>query len=147
MPTVYLSVSYSCGLAVAAASTSGPVGIDIEQPHRTIFDGFDEVALHPSERSRLTAMPLAARTGAKAKAWVGKEAFLKCAGRGLHYPPTSVELYWNGPIAHLLSWPPSVNNFVAYYPRLGIIALDCPNGVMGALAIASGDRDLQVLAI
>ena len=78
---VHVSLSRAPGLALAAVSTAGPVGVDVEQAGRAAFPGFEDVALHPQEGSREPTLT-----------WVRKEALLKATGWGLAVDPRRVRL-------------------------------------------------------
>ena len=92
----YVSVSHSGDLHVIARSSAGPVGVDTEAADSARFDGFDEVALHPRERSHTASE--------RATTWVRKEALLKATGDGLTIDPRLIRL--SGPEAEpvLLEW-------------------------------------------
>jgi len=66
---VHVSLSRTPGLVVAAVSTAGPVGVDVEVAGSARFSGFEDVAGHPEEHAREP-------TGT----WVRKEAALKATG-------------------------------------------------------------------
>ena len=87
---MHVSLSRTPGLVVAAVSTAGPVGVDVEEVGRAAFPGFDDVAAHPQEGS-----------GDPTVSWVRKEAVLKATGWGLAIDPRGVRLD-DGP--RLLSW-------------------------------------------
>ncbi len=78
---VHLSLSRAPGVALAAVSTTGPVGVDIERAGRARFPGFEEVALHPQERC-----------SEPTQTWVRKEALLKATGWGLALDPRQVRI-------------------------------------------------------
>ncbi|HSP79011.1 MAG TPA: 4'-phosphopantetheinyl transferase superfamily protein, partial [Myxococcaceae bacterium] len=79
-----LSLSHCAGLAVAALSPGGPLGVDLE---RTVeaSPAFLEEAFAPGEREGYLA-PCASRMDATTAAWAMKEAVLKVWGVGLRAP-------------------------------------------------------------
>ncbi|GAB3871922.1 4'-phosphopantetheinyl transferase family protein [Terrabacter terrigena] len=84
-PALHLSLSRTPTLVALAVSRSGPVGVDVERRDATSFEGFDEVALHPEERTPARAAPEDGVT-----AWVRKEAALKALGVGLRVDPARI---------------------------------------------------------
>jgi 4'-phosphopantetheinyl transferase len=93
---VALSLSRADGWTLLAAVTApGPelrLGVDVEDPARTGFDGFTGVALTAAEKrtvGHLTGSPLLA---ARARLWARKEAWLKMNGDGLRTAPASVDV-------------------------------------------------------
>lgn len=83
----YTSLSHADGLIALAATTSGPVGVDIEPAARACV--MEEIAgrvLQPGEAAELSALPEPVRGKALLELWVRKEAVLKAAGVGLAVP-------------------------------------------------------------
>ena len=78
---LHLSLSRAPGLVVAAVSTAGPIGVDVEQAGSARFPGFEDVAVHPDEVS-----------GDPTLIWVRKEAALKATGWGLEVDPAQVRI-------------------------------------------------------
>lgn len=121
-----VSRSATEGLAVWAASTIGPIGVDV-QSRVTSLDGILlELALDPAERLWLEeqACPEAAFT----RLWSAKEAALKAFGVGLAWSPSAV------PVA-----PPTECWRTLNVPALGqvwLINLATPVMFKGALAVA-----------
>lgn len=76
---VHVSLGRAPGLALAAVSTAGPVGVDVERVGVAAFPGFDDVAVHPQEARRDPT-----------HTWVRKEALLKATGWGLAVDPRTV---------------------------------------------------------
>ena len=87
---VHLSLSRASGLVVAAVSTVGPVGVDVERAGSAGFAGFEDVAVHPRERGCEPTVT-----------WVRKEAALKATGWGLAIDPRDV---WIGDGPSVTSW-------------------------------------------
>jgi 4'-phosphopantetheinyl transferase len=71
-------------MSVAAITDAGPVGVDVEAEGAADFAGFEDVALHPSERATPPNDPT--------RVWVRKEALLKAYGLGLAVDPSEVGL-------------------------------------------------------
>jgi 4'-phosphopantetheinyl transferase len=89
---LFTSVSRAADVVVVAATHATSVGIDVEQCTRTTFAGFDEIALTALEKVAIAALPAAQRPGARAAAWVRKEALLKLPGIGLSREPSGVDV-------------------------------------------------------
>lgn len=91
-----LSLSRASGWTLLAAVTDpGPglgLGIDVEDPARTDFDGFDAVALAPAERLSLQRLPATGLLRGRARLWARKEAWLKMTGEGLRTAPDTVDV-------------------------------------------------------
>ncbi len=79
-----VSLSRSHEISVVALSSTGRVGIDVEQMAATSFDGFDEVALHRAEH--------AGNERERAVVWSRKESLLKALGAGLAVDPRAVQV-------------------------------------------------------
>ena len=113
---VHVSLARAPGLAVAAVSETGPVGVDVEPAGRACFPGFAEVALHPAE---VYDDPTAT--------WVRKEALVKATGWGLTVDLRRVRL---DPTPRLVAWEEEL-------PAPGpcrIRDLTLPTGYVGAVA-------------
>ena len=86
-----VSRSATEGLAAWAASTAGPIGVDV-QSHPVDDAPLDaallDAALHPGERRWLARQAHA--EAAFAQLWAGKEAVLKAFGVGLAWSPRDV---------------------------------------------------------
>lgn len=124
-----LSASHAGDVVVVAASTVGPVGIDVDLVAHTAFPGFDAVALAPRERDALDRVPSADRARWRARCWTRKEAVLKWTGLGLAVEPTAVEVpadgtpHARGPLSAELP------------PDLVVVGLQgLPPGYVGAVA-------------
>jgi 4'-phosphopantetheinyl transferase len=87
-----VSLSHTEDQVMVAATDAGPVGVDVEVAAATGFDGFDEVALTPAERTEVERCAPAAQARARAVYWVRKEAVLKATGRGLAVAPGALEV-------------------------------------------------------
>ena len=89
-PPVWASLSRAGGLVAVAATSLGPVGIDIESLERVAVAGFDDVAFSVGEREsvRSSADPMLRR----ALLWTAKEAVLKARGTGLRVDPREVDV-------------------------------------------------------
>jgi 4'-phosphopantetheinyl transferase len=115
--TVHVSLGRAPGLVVAAVSSAGPVGVDVEQAGAAGFPGFEAVAVHPDEAS---AEPTAT--------WVRKEALLKATGWGLVVDPRTV----------LLDDAPSLVDWDERLPaphRCRLYDLPLTDGYVGAVAV------------
>ena len=82
-----VSTSGSDGRVLVAVADKGiEVGVDIERVPGSVFDGFDDVALHPDEKQHFAEVAPGAGVAARLTCWVEKEAVLKAAGVGLASP-------------------------------------------------------------
>lgn len=89
----HISISHAADV-VAVAHEAGAhesvwIGVDVEEEAAAEWPDFDTFALTAAEQELLTAAP---RPGARASAWVRKEAVLKAWGVGLRRSPSEVEL-------------------------------------------------------
>ena len=75
---LYLAVSHTRGLAAAAVSTVGPVGIDVEPLGRDDLPPA-EIWLTPEEQEEHAGLPPARRRTQLLRLWVAKEAALKAS--------------------------------------------------------------------
>jgi 4'-phosphopantetheinyl transferase len=91
-----VSLSRSAGwillVAVAAPPAGVTIGVDLEDPARLDFDGFDAVALTPAERAVLDGLCGPALLYERARLWARKEAWLKMTGRGLTTAPDTLDV-------------------------------------------------------
>jgi 4'-phosphopantetheinyl transferase len=91
-----LSLSRSAGWTLLAAVTEpGPdqrLGVDVEDPQRLDFDGFDSVALTPGERDALASLRGDGLLRGRARMWARKEAVLKMTGEGLSRSPETLDV-------------------------------------------------------
>jgi 4'-phosphopantetheinyl transferase len=93
----WVSLSRADGIVIAAVSTAGPVGVDVERLDAARFAGFAQVALHSQER--------ATTIEDRAALWARKESLLKATGDALHLNPASVRLSNADQRPELLEWP------------------------------------------
>lgn len=122
----HVSLSRADGLVLVAVTAAGPVGVDVERAAGADFPGFDEVALHPSER----ATEAAGRT----RTWVRKESLLKALGRGLAVDPREVRLSGPDQPAAVLAWPDVGGGTPWLYD------LDAPPGYVAAATVLAPTR-------
>lgn len=91
-----LSLSRAAGwtllAAVVDASPGTRLGVDMEDPEQTGFDGFDGIALTPAERRTLRDVTAELLPAARARLWARKEAWLKMTGEGLLTAPSGVDV-------------------------------------------------------
>ena len=78
--------------AVPDAGESVRLGIDVEDPARTGFPGFADIALTPAEQSGLDGLAAGEVPAARARLWVRKEAWLKMTGEGIRIPPAELDV-------------------------------------------------------
>ena len=104
MRDVHVSVSYGERMAVAAVTSLGEVGVDVEDLESADFDGFNSVTLDPSEVDQLANLRGDALLGARAQLWSRKEAILKATGHGLVVDPSQVVVSAHDAPAELLEW-------------------------------------------
>ena len=114
---MHLSLGRAAGLVVAAVSTAGPVGVDVEPAGRARFPGFEDVAAHPQEEGRDPTLT-----------WVRKEAALKATGWGLAIDPRGVRVD-DGP--RLVSW----DERLPAPARCWLHDLPLTHGYVGAVAV------------
>ena len=114
---MHLSLSRAPGLVVAAVSTAGPVGVDVEPAGSARFPGFEDVAAHPQEGSRDPTV-----------SWVRKEAALKATGWGLAIDP---QVVWVDEGPRLVSW----DERLPAPDRCWLADLPVTEGYVGAVAV------------
>ncbi len=103
-PSLHLSLAHAGARVMAAVSTAGPVGVDVELEAATAFAEFDAVALAATECAVVARLPSRRRPAARVTAWVRKEAILKATGDGLKVPPSDVVVSSLGEAPRLLAW-------------------------------------------
>ena len=91
-----LSLSRSSGWILLGAVVDPPsgieIGVDLEDPSRLGFAGFDAVALTPAEQAHLAGLAGKALLQERARLWARKEAWLKMTGDGLNTAPETVNV-------------------------------------------------------
>ena len=68
------------------------LGIDVEDPARADFDGFDDVVLTRAEQRHLAGLGGIALLQGRARLWARKEAWLKMLGTGLQTAPDTLDV-------------------------------------------------------
>ena len=87
---LHSSIAHAGNYVLAAVSPDRPLGADLERCDGVGFDGFDETALAPTERSQVAEIVPGPRGWLAARFWTAKEAALKVTGAGLTVDPRSV---------------------------------------------------------
>lgn len=118
--TWHTSLSYAGDLVAVAATTAGPVGVDVEAEAATAFAGFDGVALGLSERAPTPAD--------RSRTWTRKEAVLKATGHGLSQDPRDVVVSAPDQLPRVVRW-------AAGPPYLQLYDVPCPPGYACAVAV------------
>lgn len=119
-----VSISRCHGTLAVVVSPGAAVGIDLEHPDRTRFEGFADVALHVDERA------MSARE--RAVTWARKEAYLKALGVGLDVDPRSVRLTDGRTAPRVLQGVPGAED-------VRLIDLELlPPGLVGCVAVVAG---------
>ena len=97
------SRSHGWGVAAMAAGASKAMGVDVQQVAQVAFDGFDDVALSLTEKSRIARLTPGTRQAWRATVWARKEALAKLSGLGLRTDPVLIPAFpedegslWNG---------------------------------------------------
>ena len=108
--SVHFNASHSGEHLVVACSTSGPVGVDVEQARALDAAAVAGYALAPRERARLSTLPDAELPRVLLRVWTRKEALLKADGVGLARAASSLEVDFDRPPAaralqHSAGWP------------------------------------------
>ena len=112
---VSLSRPRDAGPALVAVCLEAAVGVDVEAAGASVFEGFDEVTLHPDEHCPDDASRL--------RTWVRKEALLKSHGVGLATDPRTVRLSDDGSI---LEGPPGTIVDVELDGQMAAVAITPP---------------------
>ncbi|SDK51224.1 4'-phosphopantetheinyl transferase superfamily protein [Arthrobacter sp. ok362] len=68
------------------------LGIDVEDPARADFDGFDDVVLTAAEQLHLAGLGGISLLRGRARLWARKEAWLKMLGTGLQTAPDTLDV-------------------------------------------------------
>lgn len=89
---LHFNVSHSGPHLVVATTTSGPVGVDVEEDRPVDWTLLAPAVLHSRELRAVHAMVPHQRASALLRVWTRKEALLKADGVGLRQPPASVEV-------------------------------------------------------
>ncbi|MET4146984.1 4'-phosphopantetheinyl transferase superfamily protein [Arthrobacter sp. UYCo732] len=91
-----LSLARSSGWILLGALVDPPagvtIGVDLEDPARLDFDGFDTVALTPDEGAAVAGFSGADLLNERARLWARKEAWLKMTGEGLNVSPDTLDV-------------------------------------------------------
>ena len=91
-----LSLSRAAGWTLLAGvvepDRGEQLGIDVEDPARADFDGFDDVVLTPAEQRHLAGLAGIALLQGRARLWARKEAWLKMLGTGLQTAPDTLDV-------------------------------------------------------
>lgn len=98
-----LSISHSGELIGLAATSSVPVGLDVETANRRADDGLIEYALSPAETESLAGLDADERAAAFFVYWTRKEAVMKATGKGLRIPLKSITFSRHDEPARLVS--------------------------------------------
>lgn len=111
---VLVSLAYAPPLVVAAVSSAGPVGVDVERRESLLRADLSGIARHRDEPAWTP------------ETWVRKEALLKATGRGLAVDPRTIRLD---------------GTTVVEGPRPSwLVDLELPEGYVGAVAVLSPQR-------
>jgi 4'-phosphopantetheinyl transferase len=100
-----LSLARSSGWILLGAVVEPPagfaLGVDLEDPARLDFDGFDFVALTAAERAALAGLSGPALLSERTRLWARKEAWLKMTGEGLTRAPDTLNVVLHSEIRDL----------------------------------------------
>ncbi|TLM84987.1 4'-phosphopantetheinyl transferase superfamily protein [Pseudarthrobacter sp. NamE2] len=101
-----LSLSRAAGWTLLAAVAGPPdscrLGVDVEDPARTGFDGFPALALTHAEQQVVGHLSGGALLAGRARLWARKEAVLKMTGDGLRTAPSSLDVLQRNDVRDLL---------------------------------------------
>lgn len=131
-PDVHVSLARAGDWTLAAVSSTGPVGVDVELAEPPDPAAVQRVARHPLER------PVDAR--GTALLWARKESLLKATGHGLRLRPDQVRLTDPGAPPRLLEWPAAGGA----RPTVWMADLALPDVVVAAvtlLVVSGGPRE------
>ena len=100
-----LSLSRAAGWTLLAAVVAPPpglrLGVDVEEPSRTGFEGFSSLVLTGAEQLAVAGLAGDALLAERARLWARKEAWLKMTGDGLHVAPGAVDVRERGGLRDL----------------------------------------------
>lgn len=122
-PDLHVSLARAGVWTLAAVSSTGPVGVDVELADPPDPGAVQRVARHPLERG--------ADARGAALQWARKESLLKATGHGLRLPPGQVRLTDPGAPPQLLEWPTAGGA----PPTVRMTDLALPGAVVGAVTL------------
>ncbi|MHA7177152.1 4'-phosphopantetheinyl transferase family protein [Arthrobacter sp. Sr24] len=91
--SISLSRSHGWALVATVPGVGVPLGVDVQHRAQVGFEGFDDVALSPAEKSLLARVAPAAQDAWRANAWARKEALAKSSGWGLRTEPAHIPAF------------------------------------------------------
>ena len=144
-PALHFNLAHSDGLALAAVTRAGPVGVDVERI-RPVKDAADLVArfFSPRENEMFQQLPPAERPAAFFNLWTRKEALLKATGEGIAGGLNRVEVsFLPGEPARLLA----LAGDGAAVAEWSLAALSPAPGFVGAVAVRSREVSLRCFRI
>lgn len=101
---LHVSLSHAGSRVVVAATSTGPVGVDVEPAGAASFSGFADLVLTGVETTWVERAPVEQRDRARTSYWVRKESVLKATGYGLSLPATAVEVSAPDQPPRLVAW-------------------------------------------
>ena len=108
------SRSHGWGVAAMVSGTDQAMGVDVQQFAQVGFDGFDDVALSLTEKSRIARLAPGARQAWRATVWARKEALAKLSVMGLRTDPVLIPAFpedegsmWSGHAVELWDIAPA----------------------------------------
>lgn len=154
LPGLSLSTASRRGAVLAGmAREQDRIGVDLERIPDQTMPGFDDYALHATERERFSRRGDSAGTPAdgpvrrRIALWVLKEAVLKAAGTGLDHPPDQLLLgpgraettLHSADGVHALTWHPVERALDRDVEELWACVVPAPEGYLGAVAARRPD--------